>query len=717
MSNKQQKMADWTDYIGGSQMPNDELTFTDASTYGLQGFQFDTEMGTGPADGARLPETRGLSGLPDGFVQATEEGLDLRSMAESEGGPDLNFMLSEEEGALPVTEQQRKEASIQNLDWLDPTQEQDPNRLPENPTNRKPDLENQWTRRRVDVFSLVPNRDKEIAEYERSISEGPRSGLPGQKVAAIKEAVLKAIRQVHYGVSMHEIKSDLIAAFNGDAVQARKAINLVEADQGLAGKVFVRASAFPGVKNGKWVEELKKVARTARYVITNDETIANHLGMTMVDEVPWGEALEHYRPLLAAAGYKVASQGNAKEILRRAFLLGSSTPEADSTFKPQGYLMPEPKKGYDASTSVKSAEEQAREKKMRAAHIWIARKVKEGKLSQEDALRLHEASLKPGVQDVQILKAASDLLTASGDTPVYEGVGTHLSQDAQVARQKVWASLSETREVAVGMKDDVLRKAQLRLVKAVKTGSLTKGEAQTIASLAKNATELERLIAAAIQAAPTMRQHPSEPIEVRAYQGTVQKEAVQESANVPQMTGEVNQMLRWARLQMNEGLSGDKLTATLGARFSAPLLQAGEESIRKLRKAHEGLAGHLYVDAKAYASKDGFTGCDEGASKHRTSSVKFVLAMSRCASCVFANADGFCQKYNKKLANEISAEDKKAFRKAALKKAEAGQEVPVTSFDPQEFALHNGALDGVEVNKDTHAEPLSDVSFGGMQLE
>lgn len=706
---KQDKVADWTDYIGGSQMPNDELTFTDASTYGLQGYQFDTNLGAGPADGARLPEIKGLSGLPDGFVRATEEPLDMEDMTHRKDGLNLGFFLSEEEGALPPDEVIQKEAAIQNLDWLDPTQDQDPDRLPENPINIKPELEAQWTRHRVDSFSLIPNRDREIAEYEKSMREGPRSGLPGQKVAALKDALNKAVRQMHFGASIHDVKTSLISEF-GDNAHVRKAVKFLEDDYGLAGKVFVRASAFPGIKNGKWVEELKKAARTARYVITNDEAVATHLGMTMVDEVPWDEAFEHYSPLLKAVGHKLASKGNLKEILRRAFLLGDIPVQVDATPKPQGHLMTTP---TPVHTQVKSAEEQAHAKKLRDAHVWIARKVKEGKLSQEDALRLHEASLKPDAKVVQILKAAADLITASGEVPVYEGQGVNLSTEAQATRQQVWASLEETREISAKLAGEEYHKAQMRLVKAVKVGSLTKEEAKKIATLAKDAGQLERLMAAAIQAAPAMRKFAAEPTEVREYAGVV-KEALHTTPDIPQMPGEVRQMLRWARRKMNEGMAGEKLTALLGVRFSNPLLKAGSDKLEALRNRHERLAGHLYVDAKAYASKEGFTGCDEGAKLHRTSAVKLLLAMDRCASCVYANADGVCQKYNKKLTAAITDEQRQAFLDGLTPEVE--EQTPPPTYDPGEYELCNESLDGVVLDEVTQEEPLSDVTFGGMHL-
>jgi hypothetical protein len=608
-------------------MPNDELTFTDASTLGLQGFQFDTNLGAGTLDGARLPETKGMSGLPDGFVTAAEEGLDMRVLTSRNDGLNLDAMLSEKEGALPITAAERKEAALQNLDWLDPTQEQDPDRLPENPTNIKSELEELWTSHRTDAFSLVPNRDKDIEAYRDSIQEGPRSGLPGQKTATVdlKDAVFKAIRLSHYGTPMIDIKQGLVDTLGHEAIKTRKAVQLIEKDHGLAGNVFVRASAFPGLKNGKWAKELKKIARTARYVITDDEAIAAHLGMTMVDEVPWGEALEHYSPLLKAANYKIASKGDPKEILRQAFTRGPVATEVAPTPKPQGQMLSTPR-GPDASTVVVSADEHARNQKMRAAHVWIARKVKEGKITQQDAQDLFNFSKKAGVQDVQVLKMASDLVVASVPT-------------------------------------------------------------------------------------------------VKEYKGTVQKQIpvkkeITAKADLPVPdTDTQKSLLRWARLRMTEGAVGNKLDSLLNARFSSAALKAVAEPLKAVREAHEGLSGHVYIDADIYASPSGVTGCEKGALKHRAGTLKFVLAMDRCASCA-SNSGGVCQKYNKKLASKVPVANPKVYQQKVIKMANRPvMENDTNSFNPDEFNLHNGALDGVRVAKSPQRELLSGISFGGIRLE
>ena len=140
----QKRFGDWTDNLtAGSNLPSDEFTFTTGNNYGMDGFQFDEPDNQGPEDGGRLPSTRGLSGLPDGLVTAYGQDLsfvDLTDDSESGLGINLSAMLSEEEGSLG------RNSSIIDLEWLDPTQGQDPDRLPDNlkKLNSIPQLEEAW---------------------------------------------------------------------------------------------------------------------------------------------------------------------------------------------------------------------------------------------------------------------------------------------------------------------------------------------------------------------------------------------------------------------------------------------------------------------------------------------------------------------------------------------------------------------------------------------
>ena len=638
------KMTDWTDHLAGSNLPADSMTLTDASTYGLQGFQFDTDLGGGVQESpARLPETKGLSGLPDGFVQGAEEGLDLQELTESDDGSDLTEMLSEEEGGLPLTEEQKKQASITDLTWLDPTQDPDPERLPVNPVNVKPELEATWTGNRPPA-GLVPNKDREIAQYEESIRDGKKdqlSGLPGGKKASgeeIRDAALQAVRLAHYGKPILGIKRELVARLGKDAIATRKVVEMLEQEHGLLGNVFIRASAFPGIRNGKWVPEIKKLG--ARYVITDDPAVANKLGMEMVDEVPWGRAYNYYAPRLRAAGYTLkigSSKGNPKWALKMAFNDGPVSVEPEPTLKPKGHVMAVAKEPDD-SVPVKGAEEQGREKKVKAALVHVAQWVKAGKMTQQDALKVYNFSKKASVQDTDILKMATDILTAPKDTPVYKGAG------AQAAKERV----------------------------APRTA----------------APEFDPLM----------------------------KEVAKVASATGYKTGEILGLLKWARQQMSEGMAGSKLDVMLSTRFSNPLMKAASKLLKEVRGSHEGLSGHLYVDAEAYASPSGTTGCDRGALKHRANALKYVHAMDRCAGCVHA-VDEVCQKYNKKLASEVPAQDPKEYQKEALRLADApDNEVTAALFNTAEYDLHNAAGDDIAIDPKVATETLSEVLFGGMEI-
>lgn len=724
------KQGDWTDYIGESQMPADAMTFTDASTFGLDGFQFDTPDNEGVLKGPDyLPEARGMSGLPDGVVRGRVlEEVDLRGMTETDEGFHLGSMLDESD---ITSEEQRKEASLVDLDWLDPTQPQDPDRLPkdnipgEPPLDSSPELEDAWgVDRRTDGVHLVPNSDLEALRYEESLDEGqPHSDLPGNKNA--KEIALSALRKAHLGVPIKTIKKEIVAALGHDARALRKVVARIEAEFGLLGNVYVRASAFPGLRNGKWVKEIKRRCASARYVITDDDAVATKLGMEAVAEVPWKAAYRHYAPRLKAAGYVITDSG--KRALKSAFLAGPQEAVHQPTPKPEGVVMAKSPEVVNDSMPIVTPEKQAGQRKLRGALVQIAKWVKAGKLTQKDALRLHEFARRDSIRPESILKAASDIIMVSLETPTYKGVG--LDKAGKSARAQVWESLeNQQAEVDAAL----LKKAHVKLAKAVKAGQLTKKEAQRLVASCSTVSELNKKMAAAIQAAPAMRDDEITFEETATYEGTPQRAAPVVSQHIPDLdpwtkraveavkgkdhkAGEVLGLVRWARMQMSEGRAGDDLDVFLRARFSSGLLDTASEMLEEMRVAHEGLSGHLYVDAEAYASPKGLTGCEKGALKHRANQIKTVLAMGRCRSCVHKNAVGICSLYNKRLVDSPPTPDPTEYQKKAIHFANApDHEVTVSLFNPSEFDLR--ASDDIDLDPDVPAEVLSEVLFGGWEL-
>jgi hypothetical protein len=185
---------------------------------------------------------------------------------------------------------------------------------------------------------------------------------------------------------------------------------------------------------------------------------------------------------------------------------------------------------------------------------------------------------------------------------------------------------------------------------------------------------------------------------------------------------EINKLLRVARKSMNEGFAGNDLTQLLRVKFSGPLRVAAAELLQELRDEHEGLAGHLYVDAEAYASARGVKGCEEGALRHRTTPIKHLLAMKRCGSCVHQNEHGRCSKYKKALVTKPPVEDKRAYQKEIIRLADGNDSDrtaalfnPTNVYNPSEFSLqHEG---DISLEEGPTNERLGEVLFGGMEIE
>ena len=162
------------DILGETHLPADLLTPTLGSNYGLDGYP-DMEYGMGVLDGVLNPDLVESPALPTGLSKSgSEEGMDITALMED---------------------------SHADLAWLDPTQLQDPERLPKTPVSI-PEREEAWgMNRRTDGIHTF-SRDLGQARYEESLdkaaaSKGPKPGSvakvvqPGnffQRIDSVKSA-------------------------------------------------------------------------------------------------------------------------------------------------------------------------------------------------------------------------------------------------------------------------------------------------------------------------------------------------------------------------------------------------------------------------------------------------------------------------------------------------------------------------------------------------
>jgi len=752
------KQADWADHIltaesdpsgTGSDLPVDEFTWTEGSNYGLDGFHHDQTLGEGTRNrgdqsgmsGPITPaQTSGMSALPDGFLgdsKKSDDDFGDLSFVDEDGDLDLSTMLSPEEGGLHLADNVRQAASMADLAWLDPTQEQDPERLPKElrpdqpPLNSIPELEEAWgVNRRTDGLALVPNQDKAIADYEQSIESGiPATPGVEKNAADMAWHIKKAVRMSHYGQTMDEIHGYLHANMPKSA--ADRAVSMVAAEHGVAGNVFVRASAFPGLHNGRWAKELRKLARTARYVVTDNPTIASKLSMQMVSEVPYRKALRQYLPRLTAAGYKVANVGNdAKRTLQLAFLTGPKQAEHVPSTKPVHVQAHERVTLAEAREAVAKAPKQAQQviakditaKARKAALRTVKRAADAGLISQAEALKLAQSKATP----VAIRRAAEAIARANQmpKTAEYGGAGTRATAHRQ-SYDHAWAKLAQA-EVDAARR----AKAEKHVHEWVQVGVITAKEGRK--ALDEATPEMVLKVATAYANSNSQRKTAMKrSAAAKEYDGPVIKQALQQGPKTKKLAAdeqamreasaasgikvaEFRGMARWARQQMSEGMAGTDLTAMMQIRFAGPLRMAAEGLVALLRGEHEGLSGHLYVDAGAYASKTGTKGCAKAASKHRANTLRYVRAMARCSGCALANSNGVCTKYGKELLHEVPA-DAAEFQQQMIHMADApDHEITASLFNPGEFSLED--TQSIELNEPAVTEDIGDVLFGGVEL-
>jgi hypothetical protein len=635
-----------------SQMPDGGYNPQLGSNYMMDGFDFDSEYGKGPDSTRKIPDpdlprsSRGLSGLPDGFIgEEPEEEFDFSIV---EGG--------DEHGLGNLSSMFKEAAPLMDLAWLE-SAEQDPARLPESVnqieytlndlyhqteledvpgTGTRPELEQAWgVNRRTDGQNIVPN-----VEYPRP-APAITSSLPGTD--QWRTIVAHAMRKSAFGDDFDSVLRDVIAFFGLNLVKLQaspsfsklaSAVRSIRAEHGLVGNVYVRDSAFPGILSGKWDSAIKRRCASAVYFLTTPgsklSAYENYLGKKVVTSIPWGEALDHYRPMIEASGKRIAS-GSPRQALLAAFTQRVSKTREATTFPIHEVPTTSGREAHEALATARASNknEEINRISLDRAKTVITNLMKSGGLTQDEAKRLLTSGLEPEA----MLRSASEYVTAT------------------------------------------------------KVANLT----------------------------PTPEKLYSGPV----FKTTVASKRAQDLS--PVLPLEVRRLLRWASVQMNEGAAGKDLDYLLAARFSGDLLRKASEPLTQLRRKHEGLAGHLYVNASAYATPAGVEGCEKGALIHRANQLKAVLSMDRCASCV-ANVENHCQKYSKAIVTAAPVKDTDRYQAEMIRLANADDSERTASFfapvyDEGDYQLQNDTLDSIEYDNTPPVEELGDILFEGLILD
>ena len=211
----------------------------------------------------------------------------------------------------------------------------------------------------------------------------------------------------------------------------------------------------------------------------------------------------------------------------------------------------------------------------------------------------------------------------------------------------------------------------------------------------------------------------SKPSVVNQYQGEQSAHILNGSKKSNSMTENEKKVSTWVRQKMTEGSAGEELDVLIATRFNQSVINEYNSRIASERAEHEGLSGHVYVDATAYMT-EGTDGCDKGALVHRANQIPTLMKTSKCGGCVF-NVGGSCQKYSKPIVasvNEI-VESPKSYQKEMIRLANANDSEQtaslfVNNYDANEFNLT--ANQDVSVEDAPTSEQLGEVLFGGFEV-
>ena len=399
----------------------------------------------------------------------------------------------------------------------------------------------------------------------------------------------------------------------------------------------------------------------------------------------------------------------------------------------------------------------SRDDDRRRVHAAVDRWHREGLLTEDAARNLVASKADPA----DVAKAAAELISAAGHpVPVYDGVA---QQDARtttrvgtgrrardVTDADVWRDLRDAEGRALRAQKVVERVAADRERASTRASRRASTIARKVAAVVAEidrgvrgsalAGFIHRTIApdevreASVALDPVLRRTAAlsgGPSKARDYVGPKYEQAPQfaRTASEPGH-GEVPRLVRWARRLMAEGVAGSELDHRIAARFASGVRTAGTDVVAALRREHEGLSGHVYVDAAAYATKTGTAGCEEGGRLHRTNAVPAVLEMpTKCGGCVHRTArkDGTasCSVYGKPLvrsASDVVADPSRhqrdMIRLADAPDQEATASLFANTYDQSEFNLgQDTELDNVVVDDMPDPEAVGEYLFGGIELE
>ena len=339
-------------------------------------------------------------------------------------------------------------------------------------------------------------------------------------------------------------------------------------------------------------------------------------------------------------------------------------------------------------------------KRTKLAMEKISRIIKAGLISYEEVERATKNKRTPEDRVASVF----EYLASPKEVKDYDGVVS--TAHIITAKNKLPKGKVKTTEVSEG------RKIASKVDHYISNGILSEEDVNHAFSL-KGEAKFRALYKLAVSGASAKKTE---------FKGQRYKAHMAKKASAPTKTAhevQSDKIATWLRQKMSEGSAGEELDVLIATRFNQNTISAHDSRITSVRSEHEGLSGHVYVDASSYMTK-GIEGCDKGALVHRANQIPTLLKTSKCGSCVF-NSGGVCQKYNKPIVASVNevVENPSSYKEEMIRLANASDSEQtaslfVNNYDANEFNLT--ANQDVSVDDSPDSEQLGDVLFGGFEV-
>lgn len=279
-------------------------------------------------DGLAMTHVAGLEEIPDDVIFTEDADWDdLDISAEHTDGFDITAFTNDDGlyGPFP------------DLEWMDPSQTQDPARLPHGNDDIRDELLGQWD----------ANKSKFLLRQAKDIDDLRNPDIK-RKTAVNNPRQLQALTQyglqlAHQGDSADAIRHKLASQIQGSGLD--RLMEKVIPHVGLAGRFYILADAFPKMEAGRWKKVLGRLSSARFLVVSSRHPLRSRhhfLGREVVSSIPLDRIWEDYLPTLRLAdseadklvGQEDVSNKTKVKILRRAHQMESRLSEAQENKRP-----------------------------------------------------------------------------------------------------------------------------------------------------------------------------------------------------------------------------------------------------------------------------------------------------------------------------------------------------------------------------------------------